>query len=167
MAIPVVGYENYLIYPDGKVFSTKSNKFLKPNITPQGYKSVELFNNNGSKRLLIHRLVAQAFIPNPENLPQVNHKDENPSNNSMDNLEWCTAKYNMNYGNGAITRHQKIDYTAEVFKRIGRENGKAVCRPAILQLRTLTIREELQERKLAQLSLPLRRMEKVVRFQFV
>lgn len=43
--------------------------------------------------------------------------------------EWCTAKYNMNYGNGAITRHQKIDYTAEVFKRIGRENGKAVCRP--------------------------------------
>lgn len=129
MAIPVVGYEDYLIYPDGKVFSTKSNKFLKPNITPQGYKSVELFNNNGSKRLLIHRLVAQAFIPNPENFPQVNHKDENPSNNSMDNLEWCTAKYNMNYGNGAITRHQKIDYTAEVFKRIGRENGKSVCRP--------------------------------------
>ena len=98
MAIPVVGYKDYLIYPDGKVFSTKSNKFLKPNITPQGYKSVELFNNNGSKRLLIHRLVAQAFIPNPENLPQVNHKDENPSNNNVDNLEWCTQKYNCNYG---------------------------------------------------------------------
>ena len=131
MAIPVVGYEDYLIYPDGKVFSTKSNKFLKPNITPQGYKSVELFNNNGSKRLLIHRLVAQAFIPNSENLPQVNHKDENPSNNSMDNLEWCTAKYNMNYGNGAKTRHSKIDYSKPSYKENAIKNGKVVSIPVL------------------------------------
>lgn len=47
----------------------------------------------------IHRLVAQAFIPNPNDLPQVNHKDENKANNCIDNLEWCTAKYNSNYGN--------------------------------------------------------------------
>ena len=131
MAITVVGYEDYLIYPDGKVFSTKSNKFLKPNITPQGYKSVELFNNNGSKRLLIHRLVAQAFIPNPNNYPQVNHIDENPSNNAVTNLEWCTAKYNMNYGNGAKKRHLKIDYTKPIFKEIARKNGKKVSIPVL------------------------------------
>lgn len=52
----------------------------------------------------IHRIVATAFIPNPNNLPQVNHKDENKKNNHLENLEWCTPKYNMEYG----TRMNKI-----------------------------------------------------------
>lgn len=51
-------------------------------------------------RRSIHRLVAEAFIPNPNNYPCINHKDENPSNNNIDNLEWCTYKYNANYGTG-------------------------------------------------------------------
>ena len=89
-----------------------------------GYLSVQLFDENGkSKRFLIHRLVAAAFVPNPENLPQVNHIDENPLNNAVSNLEWCTAKYNMNYGNGAKTRHSKIDYTTENRKTTARING--------------------------------------------
>lgn len=109
----IEGYEDYFIYEDGRVFSTKSDKFLKHNISSCGYPSVELFNNEGSARKTIHRLVAEAFIPNPNNYPQINHIDENKLNPSVENLEWCTAKYNMNYGIGAKTRHSKIDYSTQ------------------------------------------------------
>lgn len=59
---------------------------------------VNLCKNSKNYTPSVHRLVAEAFIPNPDNLPQINHKDEDPSNNRVDNLEWCTAKYNHNYG---------------------------------------------------------------------
>lgn len=131
MAIPVYDYPNYLVDKAGRIYSIKSKKFIKPSITKYGYMSVELFNKNGSKRFLVHRLVAQAFIPNPNNYPQVNHIDENQSNNAVTNLEWCTAKYNMNYGNGAKTRHLKIDYTKPIFKEIARKNGKKVSIPVL------------------------------------
>lgn len=62
------------------------------------YLMVELSRDGRSKRYLIHRLVAQTFIENPESLPEVNHKDENKRNNRVDNLEWCTHAYNNNYG---------------------------------------------------------------------
>lgn len=127
MAIPVPGYTDYLVYEDGRIWSNKTHKFLKPAFSQSGYASVELFNHSGSKRLLIHRIVASVFIPNPNNLPQVNHKDENPKNNNVNNLEWCTALYNMNYGNGAKTRHSKIDYSKEVYKKNAIANGKKVC----------------------------------------
>ena len=62
-----------------------------------GYMMVWLHKNGDRRNCLVHRLVAEAFIQNPDNLPQVNHKDENPKNNMPDNLEWCTAYYNINY----------------------------------------------------------------------
>ena len=68
--------------------------------TSSGYKRIRLYKNNKGKHFQIHRLVAMAFIPNPDNLPQVNHKDENRINNRVDNLEWCTQEYNINYGTG-------------------------------------------------------------------
>ena len=70
----------------------------KPTKCTNGY--LELQANICGKRkiFLIHRLVAQYFVPNPNNYPEVNHKDENPQNNNADNLEWCTPKYNCNYG---------------------------------------------------------------------
>ena len=63
-----------------------------------GYMTVELWKNNQGKKEYVHRLVALAFVPNPDNLPQVNHKDEVKTNNVPENLEWCDCKYNNNYG---------------------------------------------------------------------
>ena len=64
-----------------------------------GYMAVVLWKRNKSKRCYVHRLVASAFIPNPDNYPQVNHKNEDKSNNNVSNLEWCTCNYNNNYNN--------------------------------------------------------------------
>ena len=103
----IPGYEGlYEVSSYGRVKSLeryKSNnggiqlikeKILKPHNTKKGYLTVQFSN----KIFKVHRLVAEAFIPNPDNLPMVNHKDEDKTNNNVDNLEWCTAKYNSNYG---------------------------------------------------------------------
>ena len=79
---------------------------IKPYINKQGYRTVVLHNIGKHKMCRICRLVAEAFIPNPQNLPQVNHKDENKTNNCLQNLEWCDAKYNINYGT-KIDRQKK------------------------------------------------------------
>lgn len=73
-----------------------------------GYLRTALRKNRKSNDCAVHRLVAIAFIPNPNNLPEVNHKDENPSNNCVENLEWCTSKYNSNYGTRIQRRVEKI-----------------------------------------------------------
>ena len=82
----------------GNVKSKKRNKLLKPYTTSNDYLVVKLSHNNKQINYFVHRLVAKAFIPNPENKPQVNHKDENIQNNNANNLEWCTHSYNQNYG---------------------------------------------------------------------
>lgn len=114
----IEGYEGlYEISNYGNVRSlnykhTGVISLLKPGLTKQGYLRTDLYKNNKSKHCLIHRLVAKAFIPNPNNFPQINHKDENPLNNHVDNLEWCTAKYNCNYG----SHNEKVSKTLQEVK---------------------------------------------------
>lgn len=89
--------------------NTKREHILKP-ILRSGYLSVELYDFNGNRhKESIHRLVAESFIENPNNLPYVNHKDENKTNNNVENLEWCTPKYNSNYG----TNPQRLSENAK------------------------------------------------------
>ena len=95
--LPIVDFPGYYITKDGKVWSEKTKKFLKLN--GDRYYFVDLYKNGIKYHKKIHRLVAEAFIPNPNNLPQINHIDENIHNNCVTNLEWCTQKKNNNYGN--------------------------------------------------------------------
>ena len=87
----IEGYSNYLIYPDGRVFSKKRNIFLKPGPSQGGYLLVFLGRRNNFK---IHRLVAKHFIPNPNNFNFVNHKNGIVIDNRVENLEWCSQMYN-------------------------------------------------------------------------
>lgn len=130
---PVAGYEGlYEVSNFGNVRSLfRYKKQLKPYENARGYKTVELAKDKTRKRVFVHRLVAAAFIENLNNLPQVNHIDENPRNNCADNLEWCSAKYNMNYGEGAKTRHAKINYSNPIFAKTARINGAKTSRPVL------------------------------------
>lgn len=100
----IKGYEGlYQVSNLGRVKSLNYNhtgkeKILKEGKCSGGYVCVHLCKKGKMRTVLIHRLVAQAFIPNPDNLPQVNHKDENKQSNIVENLEWCDQNYNNNYG---------------------------------------------------------------------
>ena len=100
----IYGYEGlYQISNLGRVKSlnyrcTKKEKVLKPCKNTNGYLQVHLYKDSENKYMLVHRLVADAFISNPYNLSDVNHKDEDKTNNCVSNLEWCTREYNCNFG---------------------------------------------------------------------
>lgn len=83
---------------------THKERIMSPSMYSNGYMNVELRMNNKKRRTSVHRLVAEAFIDNPLNLPQINHKDENKANNHVSNLEWCTAQYNIRYKDGVKRR---------------------------------------------------------------
>lgn len=95
---------------DSKCIRTFKGKELNLSINPTGYHYVTLSLNGNRLKRLVHRLVAEAFIPNPENKPQVNHVDGNPLNNSVDNLEWCTNAENTKhaYVTGLNKGNQKL-----------------------------------------------------------
>ena len=118
----ITGYEGlYQVSNLGNVKSLNYNKtgkekILKGGKGKDGYLQVVLCKEDKRKTHTIHRLVATAFIDNPNNLPQVNHIDENNTNNCVDNLEWCNCKYNINYG----TRNKRVSKAQENRKDISK-----------------------------------------------
>ena len=97
----------------------KKGRILKVVESEKGYFRVFLKKNYTTKVFLIHRLVAEAFVPNPFDLLEVNHKDENKLNNRADNLEWCDRIYNVNYGTGIARRSKSIQKTIEQLSASG------------------------------------------------
>lgn len=102
--LPIPDFPDYKVSSWGRVFSVSAKKFLKPEVHYKGYLRVDLYDKNGNRiHAKIHRLVANAFVPNPQNKPHVNHIDGNNQNNSFTNLEWVTNKEN------ALRRKELID----------------------------------------------------------
>lgn len=103
----IEGYEGYMVSSDGRIYSRKRKIIMRQVTARNGYKRISL---KRGQSVAVHRLVAKAFIPNPNNYPEINHIDENKINNSVDNLEWCTRKYNVNYGSCKRKRVLNTDW---------------------------------------------------------
>ena len=113
-------YPNYFVNKQGEVFSTKYNKVnkLKPGRTRGGYLQVWVYSNCIKKGILVHRLVAETFIPNLENKPEINHKNSIRNDNRLENLEWSTPKENINHAilNGLHNNRGENHYRARLSK---------------------------------------------------
>ncbi|VBB18384.1 intron HNH endonuclease [Yasminevirus sp. GU-2018] len=96
-AVEVDGFPNYQIFNDGRIYSTRFKKYLKSQTNADGYKSISLANNNVKKTFLVHRLVAEHFIPKVKGKDLVNHIDSDKQNNHVDNLEWCDNSENVSH----------------------------------------------------------------------
>ena len=122
-------YPDYMVSNMGRIkrlstgYYRRTEKILKPQLQNNGYLHIKLSQKDKTKCILVHRLVAQVFIPNPNNLPQVNHINEDKTDNRVENLEWCTQKYNINYGNG-ISKRVKTNKENGTYKKIGKINSK-------------------------------------------
>lgn len=130
----IPNHSMYSVTEDGRIFTHKRRRGWISGATDKlGYKRLNATNDDGERsNLYVHRAVAMAFLPNPQNKPHVNHKDNNPSNNTLSNLEWCTAKENRAHAakqnrlprlQGELNGSSK--YTAELVKEIRRlyKNG--------------------------------------------
>ena len=109
MGFPKYTIDDYDITRDGKIISKKSGKEIKPQPNGKGYLRVGI----GGKLMFVHRLVAERYVPNPDNKSQVNHKDGNKSNNNADNLEWATNQENRNHAvkNGLHTKGDQCSWS--------------------------------------------------------
>ena len=114
----IPGFEGlYQISNLGQVKSIRYKRFkILKQITKKGYKYARVYKDGKQHYLRIHRIVAMVFIDNPKNYPIINHIDENKGNNCVDNLEWCTVRYNNNYGSGSKKRAEKRSIPVACFR---------------------------------------------------
>ena len=151
MTKQILGYENYLIDEDGNVYNTITDRQLKGSIGENGYKYYRLSKDGQKKMLYAHRLVAETFLPNPDNLPVVNHIDGNKINNNIKNLEWVSQSDNVKHahdndliaGRRAATYYtedlpdeiwQKVGrthYSVSTCGRVGNDNTKLLLKPSL------------------------------------
>jgi hypothetical protein len=102
-------YRTTTVQDNGRIYEKPiAGKQMKQSMHPKGYKTVTLTKDGKTKTVYVHRIVAEAFIDNPNNLPMVNHKDEDKTNNFVENLEWCSASYNRTYGKGTEKQARKL-----------------------------------------------------------
>jgi DNA-binding transcriptional regulator YiaG len=100
--------EDYFATEDGRVWSNKTHRYISQRISPAGYCHVNLSIGGKCKTFAVHRLIASVYIPNPLNLPVINHLDGNKENNSINNLEWCSHKDNVQHAEKTgLTHHAK------------------------------------------------------------
>ena len=126
---PITRFGLYEVSSSGLVRNIKTGRILRQNESKGGYRTVLLCSPNCTKRFLVHRLVATAFIPNPKGLPEVNHKDGIKENNTVDNLEWCTKSENQQHRRNILKKGlRKVQCTEtgtvyESIKSAAEQNG--------------------------------------------
>ena len=105
----IEGFKDYAISDQGRVYSHKSDIFMKVSVNNCGYTQVCFSQNNKRSVFGIHTLIAQAFIPNPQNKKEINHIDRNKLNNEISNLEWATKQENIDHYWNSMTEQEKIE----------------------------------------------------------
>lgn len=101
-------YKNYIITKEGSIISKKTGKQIYVHVNKKGYNFVRLKCNGNGQTFLVHRIIAEVFLPNQDNLKEVNHKDGNKSNNNHWNLEWCTRQHNVDHAVSTGLHHKGV-----------------------------------------------------------
>lgn len=140
-------YPNYSVTYNGRIFNHNTERFMAFWIMPEGYFRLNIKNESGQKKFLVHRLIALTFIPNPENKPQVNHIDSNKSNNSVNNLEWITNKENREH---ALRQYKTLsivpkNYSIKDYMRVEYNIRKAKTEITILNKDLLKDNQEVAQ----------------------